>query len=128
MPNLLAAWFLFGSGAQSFLRSCQRRSSGFGSKTDALRAIGCQELQNRLMVDRFGEQVALGALAAETLEQIKLRLRFHSFGNHLQPETVGEHDDHADDFVGLVVAVHSRDKNAVDLQSVDSEALQATER
>src|ERR1035437_3516950 len=41
---------------------------------------------------------------------------------------MGEHDNHPDDFVSLVVAVHSGDKNAVDLQSVDLEALQAAER
>src|SRR5260221_4431896 len=80
------------------------------------------------MVDWLGEQVALRSLATQILEEIQLSLCFHAFGYHFQAKIVRQHDDNANDLVGLRVTVHARDESAIDLQSVNWEALQATER
>lgn len=77
------------------------------------------------MVDRPGEQVPLGALTAEMSEQIQLGLCFNPLGDYLQAQMVGQHYYHPDDFMSLRVAVHARDEYPVDLQSVDTEALQS---
>ena len=79
------------------------------------------------MVDRFGEQVALGALAAKLLEQIQLGLRFDSLGDYLQTQMMGEHHDYPDDFESLGVSVHAGDEDPVNLQSVDAETLQSAQ-
>ncbi len=80
------------------------------------------------MVDRLGEQVALGALAPELPEQIQLVLCFDALRNYLKTQMVGKHYDDSNDFMCLGVAVHTGNKCPVDLQSVDSETLQSAER
>ena len=75
------------------------------------------------MVYGLGEQVALRPLAAQMPEKIELSLSLHSLGHHFESEIVSQGYDDANDFVGLLVAVHAGDERTIDLEGIDRETL-----
>ena len=107
---------------------CRRGRSGFRSRgRDPSGTVVTQKLLDCLGSDRSGIQVALSQFAANIFEHVRLRLCFYAFGNDLQAETVGEHDNDANDFMSFGVRVHARDESTVDLESVYGKTLQAAE-
>ena len=71
-----------------------------------------QKLFDCLGNGRLREEVALGQFAASSLEQIHLRSSLDPFSNDLQAETMGEHDNDTNDFVGREVSVYTRDERS----------------
>ena len=79
-------------------------------------------------VEGTGEQEALPAVAVLASEQGELLLLLDALGEGLDRERLAELHEGVDQRLALLVVLQAQDERPVDLQRVDGEALQVSER
>src|ERR1700709_2173502 len=83
---------------------------------------------DRFPIDWPGKEVALCQSTAEGEKLAELRLGLYPLGDHLDAEVAGEGQNGAQDLRALPLLAHLGNEGAVDLQTVDGEALETGER
>jgi hypothetical protein len=77
---------------------------------------------------RLREQIALRVLAAVLLQQGVLPFRLHALRHHRQLQAVRQRDDRRHDGAVFRTLFQVLDEGAVDLDLLDREALQVSQR
>src|SRR3954469_19712271 len=114
-------------GVRRMLRSASTAPmlSGAGGSGRAHDRPSGEERLEVLGRHRRGEQVALGAVAAEPAERVELAGGLDALGDRLEPQAARDVDDRADDRRVVLLLAQPVDERAVDLDRVDRHALQA---
>src|SRR6266850_4136876 len=87
-----------------------------------------QERRDFLRWQRLAEQKALQLVAAVGAQELALLDRLDPFGDDFQPQTMAERDDALGDRHVVRIVGYVLDERAVDLDAVDREALQVSQR
>ena len=108
-------------------RANQRPAVTFCRPTSGAYALAQRELEIRGL-NGLVEEEALTQLAAEILQAVQLLLQLDPFGDRLQLQRFAQRDHRARERRLRVASAHIVDERLVDLEDVDREALQVSER
>src|SRR5579872_871049 len=101
--------------------------TGLARRLDRIAGAADQRI---ILVDRqrLADEIALHGVAALFGQETKLFLGFHAFGHDRHFQAMTEADDGANDRRRLRIAAEIHDEGAVDLDLVEGERLQITQR
>src|SRR6185369_3352368 len=78
--------------------------------------------------ERFREQEALAVLALQQPKLLQLLLSLDTFSNNLHTEIACERNNRFHDLKVFISRIHTRNKRAIDLQSIDGKTIEITQR
>ena len=104
-------------------------NNGEVSFTERISKCAVEDEELRLdRIERFREQITLTVLALQRSQLIQLLLTFDTFSHNLHSEIARERNDRLDDLKVLIGIINAGDERTIDLQRVDREPVQITQR